>query len=68
MMGSRTLYVPLGLPVNVTRPMIERELKFREVVSLKLNRYSIEIEHTELSQESKADMMSCIEVPIVIMS
>lgn len=65
-MTVRCLYVPLSLPLRFTRPMIARELRYREVLSFKVETNLLVIEHDELSHESKAELLSCIEGPIVV--
>jgi hypothetical protein len=65
-MSQRTLYVPIHLPLQATHAMIERELKYREVVSFKTNRSWIELVHEPMCHESKAELLSCIESPIIV--
>lgn len=40
-----TLHVPLHLPVTATRPMIERETRYSEVTSVKVQGQFLIIEH-----------------------
>lgn len=65
-MTQRTLYVPLHLPIKTTLSMIERELKYREVVSFKVEENWIELTHEPICHESKAELLSCIEAPIIV--
>lgn len=66
MAGSRTLYVPLHLPLTATVPMIQRELKYREIVSFKVEDDWLELTHEPMCHESKAELLSCIESPIIV--
>lgn len=66
MANSRTLYVPLHLPIQATLMMIQRELKYREVVSFKVEDDWLELTHEPLCHESKAELLSCIETPTVV--
>lgn len=65
-MTQRTLHVPIHLPIKPTLSMIQRELKYREVVSFKIEDNWIEITHEPMCHESKAELVSCIEGPIII--
>lgn len=60
------LYVPMHLPIKATLAMIERETAYREAVSIRVGRHSLMIEHEPLSHESKAEMLSMIEAPIIV--
>lgn len=66
MANTRTLYVPLHLPLKATLPMIERELKYREIVDFKVEDDWLELTHEPMCHESKAELLSCIESPIVV--
>lgn len=61
-----TLYVPLHLPMRVTRNMLERELHCREVLGVKVTAKSLIIEHGRMSHESASELLSCIEGPIIV--
>lgn len=65
-MSSRTLYVPMHLPIKTTLSMIQRELKYREVVSFKVEDNWLELTHEPMCHESKAELLSCLEGPIII--
>lgn len=65
-MSQRTLYVPIHLPIKSTLSMIQRELKYREVVSFKIEDNWIEITHEPMCHESKVELFSCIEGPIIV--
>lgn len=60
------LYVPLHLPVKATRPMIERETDCREVTRVEVVGSFLEIEHERMSRENMAELLSCIEGPIIV--
>lgn len=57
MANSRTLYVPLHLPIQATLMMIQRELKYREVVSFKVEEDWLELTHEPMCHESKAELL-----------
>jgi hypothetical protein len=40
-----TLLVPIHLPIKQTKGMVERELRFRNVLSVKVGQTFMEIEH-----------------------
>lgn len=61
-----TLYVPLHLPILQSRTMLERELRYREILSAQVTRHSLIIEHERMSHESASEILSCIEGPIIV--
>lgn len=61
MADVRVLYVPTHLPLKATLPMIQRELKYREIVDFKVGDDWLELTHEPLCHESKAELLSCIE-------
>ena len=60
------LMIPLHLPISQTAPMILRETKHRHIVRLFVVRNLLIIDHEPLSHEEKAELLSCIEGPIIV--
>lgn len=65
-MSSRTLYVPMHLPIKATLSMIQRELKYREIISFKVEDNWLQLTHEPMCHESKVELVSCIESPIIV--
>lgn len=61
MANSRTLYVPLHLPIKSTLAMIQRELKYREIVDFKVEDDWLELTHEPMCHESKAELLDQID-------
>ena len=61
-----TLFIPLHLPVGTIHSMLNRELRYRNVLSVKVGKTIMEVEHEAMSHESKAELLSCIEGPIIV--
>lgn len=62
------LYVPAHLPIKQTLAMIQRETAYRDVIRVEVVGNFLEIEHERMSRENVAEMLSCIEGPIIVMS
>lgn len=60
------LMVPLHLPVRSTAPMIHRETSLRRVTRVEIVGNFLEIEHERMTHEDKAELLSCIEGPIIV--
>lgn len=60
------LFVPLSLPAPMAEAVLLRELRHREVLTVKVCGRSMVIEHEGMSHESAAGLLSCIEGPIIV--
>lgn len=60
------LFVPLHLPVAQARRFLTTELMYRKVISFKIDGLILIIEHEPLTHEDKAELLSCIEGPIIV--
>jgi hypothetical protein len=61
-----TLFIPLHLPTGAIHSMLNRELKYRDVLSVKVDKTIMTVEHEAMSHESAAELLSCIEAPIIV--